>query len=176
MTDDEENLLLESQMAETEIVGIWQSSTRARLKKKASRALVMTASSNSSVKKTVAVAIVTTEDVINEPTQQAAEGGPLAVLVEVPTYVVVESLEKRTKTASPSFLSSEQMRSVGSEDITQPKTSEELVKELTLSEAILEQIVAEVGGTVRDITEIPEPPPPEEKVRSKVATKTLEEV
>ncbi|OAE31766.1 hypothetical protein AXG93_4874s1310 [Marchantia polymorpha subsp. ruderalis] len=36
-------------------------------------------------------------------------------------------------------------RFVGSEDLPQPKTSEELVKELTMSEAILGQIVAQVG-------------------------------
>ncbi|OAE20373.1 hypothetical protein AXG93_1992s1040 [Marchantia polymorpha subsp. ruderalis] len=37
------------------------------------------------------------------------------------------------------------------------------------------QIVAEVDGTVGDVTEIQEPPPLEEEVRSKVATKTSEE-
>ncbi|OAE32413.1 hypothetical protein AXG93_3671s1320 [Marchantia polymorpha subsp. ruderalis] len=64
---------------------------------------------------------------------------------------------------------------MGSEDVPQPKTSEELVKELTLSEEILEQIVAQVGGTAVDATDIPVPPPPEEEVRSKVEKKTLEE-
>ncbi|OAE19818.1 hypothetical protein AXG93_4639s1020 [Marchantia polymorpha subsp. ruderalis] len=49
------------------------------------------------------------------------------------------------------------------------------MRELTLSEAIPEQIVAQVGGTVEDITEILEPPSPEEEVRSEVATKTPEE-
>ncbi|OAE32555.1 hypothetical protein AXG93_4334s1000 [Marchantia polymorpha subsp. ruderalis] len=44
-----------------------------------------------------------------------------------------------------------------------------------LSEVILKQIVAEVGGTVGNITEISEPPPPEEEVRPEVATKTWEE-
>ncbi|OAE31233.1 hypothetical protein AXG93_1293s1100 [Marchantia polymorpha subsp. ruderalis] len=41
-----------------------------------------------------------------------------------------------------------QTRSVGSEDVPQPNTSEELVKELMLSKEILEHIVAQVGGTV----------------------------
>ncbi|OAE32331.1 hypothetical protein AXG93_3017s1000 [Marchantia polymorpha subsp. ruderalis] len=95
--------------------------------------------------------------------------------VEVPIDAAMEPSEERTETATPSFLSSEQTRSVGSEDITQSKTSEEFAKELTLSEAILEQIVAQVGGTVGDITEIPEPPSPEKKVRSEAATKTSEE-
>lgn len=47
-----------------------------------------------------------------------------------------------------------------SEDITHPKTSEDLMKKLTLSETILEQIVAQVGGTVEDIVDISEPHPP----------------
>lgn len=47
--------------------------------------------------------------------------------------------------------------------IPQPKTSEELAKELTLSEEILEQIVAQVTWTVGDIIDIPAPPPPERK-------------
>lgn len=41
-----------------------------------------------------------------------------------------------------------------SEYVPQPKTSEELVKELTLSDEILEQIVAHVGRTMGDITDI----------------------
>lgn len=84
----------------------------------------------------------------------------------------MEPSEERTEKASPSFLSLEQTRSVGSENIPQLKTSEELANELTLSEAILEQIVAQVGGTVGDITNIPAPPPPEEEVRSEVSKKT----
>ncbi|OAE30124.1 hypothetical protein AXG93_1112s1420 [Marchantia polymorpha subsp. ruderalis] len=54
--------------------------------------------------------------------------------------------------------------------------SRRLVKELMLSEAILEQIIAKVGGTIEDILEVPEPPPSEEEVRSEVAMKTSEEV
>lgn len=73
----------------------------------------------------------------------------------------MEPSEERTETTSPSFLSSEQTRSVESEDISQLKTSKELVRELMLSKAILKHIVAEVGGTVDDISEIPKPPPPE---------------
>lgn len=43
---------------------------------------------------------------------------------------------------SPNSLSSERTRYVGSEEIPQLKTSEELVRELTLSDKILEQVVA----------------------------------
>lgn len=96
----------------------------------------------------------TTKDTTGEPIQQVLEGEPSAVSIEVPTNVAVESSEERKEIASLSFLSSEQTRSVGSEDIPQPKSNEELVQELTLSEAILNQIVAEVSGTVGDTTEI----------------------
>lgn len=94
------------------------------------------------MEKIVAAAVVTAKDKTNEPTLQVLEGGPSAVSVEVPTEVAMESLKEETETTSPSFLSSDQTRSVGTEDILQPKTSEELAKELTFSEAILEQIVA----------------------------------
>lgn len=88
-------------------------------------------------------------------------GGPPAVTVEVPANVTVEPSEERTEITSPSFLSSEQTRSVRSEDEPQPKSGEKAATELTLSEAILEQVVAEVGGSVGIVTEDPEPPPPE---------------
>ncbi|OAE26459.1 hypothetical protein AXG93_815s1210 [Marchantia polymorpha subsp. ruderalis] len=137
VTDDEEDLMLESRMAEAKIVVVWQSRTQARPKKKASRKLVVTKSSDSSVMKTIVAAIATVEDASVEPTQQVVEGEPSAT------------------------------RSVGSEDVIQPKSGEELAKEFTLTEAILKQIVAEVGGTVENITEYLEPPPPEEELRSK---------
>lgn len=85
------------------------------------------------MKKTIAAAVVTTEDKIDEPTLQVVKGGTSAVLVEVPRDVAVEPSEERIGTANPSFLSSKQTRFVRSEDIPLSKTSEELVKELTLS-------------------------------------------
>ncbi|OAE28730.1 hypothetical protein AXG93_1617s1140 [Marchantia polymorpha subsp. ruderalis] len=69
----------------------------------------------------------------------------------------------------------ERTRSVGSEDVLHPKSGEEVATEFTLSEAILEQIVAEVGGTVGKVTEDLELPLLEEEVRSKVGTKTSAE-
>ncbi|OAE23091.1 hypothetical protein AXG93_2590s1010 [Marchantia polymorpha subsp. ruderalis] len=95
---------------------------------------------------------------------QTTAGGPVQVDVLPMPERPERRLAKRRKT-----------QFVGSEDILQPKSSEELVKELTLSEAILEQIVAEIGGIVGNITEFPKPPSPEEEVRSEVATKTSEE-
>ncbi|OAE30808.1 hypothetical protein AXG93_857s1100 [Marchantia polymorpha subsp. ruderalis] len=53
----------------------------------------------------------------------------------------------------------------------QPKTSEELAEELTLNEEILEQVVAQVEGTVVESLEIASPPPPEEAVRSEIEEK-----
>ncbi|OAE29423.1 hypothetical protein AXG93_4548s1000 [Marchantia polymorpha subsp. ruderalis] len=159
----------------TTYVTAWQSRARAKPKKKANSRVIVIESSESCVEKTVGAAAVTTEDKNIEPTLQVLEGGLSALLVEVPTEVAVESLEESTEITSSSFLSSEQTRSVGSEDVPQPKKSEELAKELMLSEAILELLVAQVGGTVVDITNIPPPPPPEEEVRSEVAEKTSEE-
>ncbi|OAE30598.1 hypothetical protein AXG93_2909s1010 [Marchantia polymorpha subsp. ruderalis] len=130
-------------MAETKIAGIRQSRTRARPKKKTNRGRVVSDSSNSCVEKTNATALATDEENNDEPTLQVLEVGPLAEPAKVPTEVAVEPSEERMDTASPSFLSSEQTRSVGSEDVPQPKTSEELAKKLTLSEEILEQIVAQ---------------------------------
>lgn len=52
---------------------------------------------------------------------------------------------------SSNSLSSERTQTAGSEGIPHPKTSEELVKELTLSDEVLEQIVAQFGGTVVDV-------------------------
>ncbi|OAE24578.1 hypothetical protein AXG93_2415s1600 [Marchantia polymorpha subsp. ruderalis] len=69
----------------------------------------------------------------------------------------------------------EQTRSAGSEEIPQPKTSEELVKELTLSDEILEQVVAQVGGTVVDTADITLPSSPTEDVRPEEEKKTSEE-
>lgn len=126
-------------MAETEIAGIWQSRTRARPKKKANCRVVVTKSSDKSVEKTVVATVATAEDKNNEPTLQVE---PSAVPVEVATEVAMEPSEMRTETASPSFLSLEHTRSVRSEDVAQQKISEELAKELTLSVAILEQVIA----------------------------------
>lgn len=123
--------------------------------------MVVSDSSGSNVEKTDATTLATAEDKNNEPTLQVLEGGTSTVPVEVPTEVAVDILE--------------QTQSVGSEYIPQLKRSEELAQELTLSEEILEQIVAQVGGTVEDITDIPAPPPPKEEVRSKVEEKTSEE-
>lgn len=94
-------------------------------------------------------------------------GGPSAVPVEILADMTGEPLKERTKIVSPNSLSSEPTRFVRSEDVPQPKIGGELATEFTLSEAILEQIVAEVSGTVGNLSKEPEPPSLEEEVRSK---------
>ncbi|OAE30773.1 hypothetical protein AXG93_4876s1140 [Marchantia polymorpha subsp. ruderalis] len=66
------------------------------------------------------------------------------------------------------------LRSHRTTKVPQPKTSEELVKELILSEEILEQVVAQVGGTVVDADDITLPSSHVEDVRPEVEKKTSE--
>lgn len=42
-----------------------------------------------------------------------------------------------------------------------------MARDLTLSEKILEQVVAQVGGTVVDVPKIPSPLPPGDHLRAK---------
>ncbi|OAE18893.1 hypothetical protein AXG93_2795s1010 [Marchantia polymorpha subsp. ruderalis] len=162
-------------MAEFKIIEIKSSRTRARAKKKANRGRIVLDSSNSIVAKTDAAASTTVKEKKDEPILQVLEGGPLAVQAEILMEVAVEPSEERTETASLNLPPQEQTRSVESEEVLQPKTSGELVKELMLREEILEQAVAHVGGMVVDTTDIPLPPSLEEEIRPEVEKKTSEE-
>ncbi|OAE31765.1 hypothetical protein AXG93_4874s1300 [Marchantia polymorpha subsp. ruderalis] len=175
VTDDEEDLTLVVRRAETEVEGIRQSRARARSKRKASRRFVVTEVSDSSVEKTVVPIVDPPKVATGESTQPVVIEVPSAVLVKVPADVTVESSKEGTEMVSPNSISSERTRFVGSEEVPQSKTSEELAKELTLSEEILEQVVVEVGGTVVDATDITLPSSPVEDVRPKVEKKTSEE-
>lgn len=73
---------------------------------------------------------------------------------------------------SPISLFSEQTRSAQGEGTPQMKMNEDLEKEFTLSEEILEQVVARVGGTVVEAEGITLPTPPVEEVRPKEGEKT----
>lgn len=84
-------------------------------------------------------------------------------------------MKEGTETVSSNSLSSERTRFVDSEEVPQPKTSEELVKELTLSEEILEHVVVQVGGTVVDAADVTLPSSPVEDVRPEEEKKTSEE-
>ncbi|OAE23726.1 hypothetical protein AXG93_4776s1080 [Marchantia polymorpha subsp. ruderalis] len=101
--------------------------------------------------------------------------GPSEVLTEVQADLPAEPLKEGTEMVSPNSLSSERTRSVGSEEISQPKTSEELVKEVTLSEKIIEKVVAHVGETVVDAADITLQSFHLEDVRSEEEKKTSEE-
>ncbi|OAE24506.1 hypothetical protein AXG93_2194s1000 [Marchantia polymorpha subsp. ruderalis] len=88
---------------------------------------------------------------------------------------LLQPLKEGIEIVSPNSLSLERARSTGSEGTPHPKTSEELIKELTLSDEVLEQVVAQVGGTVVDATDIALLSPPVEEVRPEEETKTSEE-
>ncbi|OAE31763.1 hypothetical protein AXG93_4874s1280 [Marchantia polymorpha subsp. ruderalis] len=131
--------------------------------------------SDSSVEKTVAPIVSTSEVAVGESTQAVEMEGPSGVLIEVPADAPAEPLKEGMKIVSPNSLSSERTWSTGSEEIPHPKMSEELVKELTLSDEILEQVVAQVEGTVEDAADIALPSSPVEDVRPEGETKTLKE-
>lgn len=175
LTDSGEGRRPESRMAETQVTGIELSKTQARLKKKANRERVVSDSSDSSVAKTDAAASTIDEEKREVRTLRALEGGPSEVQAEVSMEVAVEPSEERTATVCLSLLPSEQTRSMGSEKVPQPKTSEELARNLTLSKEILEQIVTRVDETVVDAPEFPSPPPPEGEVRPEAEKKVMEE-
>ncbi|OAE31208.1 hypothetical protein AXG93_4240s1070 [Marchantia polymorpha subsp. ruderalis] len=61
------------------------------------------------------------------------------------------------------------------EDVPQPKKSEEQAKELTLSEEILQQVEAQIGGTVKESPEISSPHATKEVIRSEAEIKSSEE-
>lgn len=123
--------------------------------------MVVTEASDNSMEKTIAPTNASSKVAASEPTQPMLTEGPSAIPVEVLADATVEPSKERTKIVSPTSLSTERTRSVGSEDVPQPKIGGEVATEFTLSEAILQQIVAGVGGTVENLAEEPGPPPPE---------------
>ncbi|OAE29486.1 hypothetical protein AXG93_1433s1040 [Marchantia polymorpha subsp. ruderalis] len=118
---------------------------------------------SSRVERTATPTKASAEVATNELTQPLVTGGPSTVPVEILADMTGEPLKERTKIVSPNSLSSEPTRFVRSEDVPQPKIGGELATEFTLSEAILEQIVAEVSGTVGNLSKEPEPPSLEEE-------------
>ncbi|OAE31206.1 hypothetical protein AXG93_4240s1050 [Marchantia polymorpha subsp. ruderalis] len=175
VNDDEGDLALEVRRTETEVEVIRQSRTRARPKKRANRGLVTTKVSDSSVEKTVAPIVSSPKVTVGESTQPVEIEGPSGVLIKVLADASAKPLKEETKMVSPNSLSSERTRSAESEEIPQLKTSEELVKELTLSDKIIEQVVAQVAGTVVDAAEITLLSSPAEVVRPEEEKKISEE-
>ncbi|OAE32314.1 hypothetical protein AXG93_3103s1010 [Marchantia polymorpha subsp. ruderalis] len=68
-----------------------------------------------------------------------------------------------------------QTRFMGSEEVPQQKSSEEMARNLTFNEEILKQVVAQVGGTMVEVPEIASPPSLEEAVRPVVDEIATEE-
>ncbi|OAE31316.1 hypothetical protein AXG93_1962s1730 [Marchantia polymorpha subsp. ruderalis] len=168
----------ESRVAKTQVTRIRMSKTGARPKKKANRRRDVFDFSESSVAKSDAAASTTDEEKREKPTLWIVEGVPSGVQAEVLMEVAVEPSEERTAIVSLSLPPLEQTRSMGSDEVLQPKTSEELPKDLTLNEEILEQVVAQVGGLVVDAPEFHCPHrlkkrQEEKEVRSGEVTKVL---
>ncbi|OAE30295.1 hypothetical protein AXG93_3964s1080 [Marchantia polymorpha subsp. ruderalis] len=98
------------------------------------RGLVAAEVSDSSVEKTIALIVSTSEVVVGESTQHVEMEGPSGVLIKVPADAPAEPLKER-----------------------------------------MEIVVAQVGGTVVDATDIALPSSPLEEMRLEEETKTLEE-
>ncbi|OAE19721.1 hypothetical protein AXG93_411s1270 [Marchantia polymorpha subsp. ruderalis] len=130
---------------------------------------------DSSVEKTVAPIMYAPEVAVGESTQPVEAGGSLSVLIEVPADTSAKPLKEGTNIVSLNSLSSERTRSARSEETLQRKTNDELVKELTLSEEILEQVVAQIGGTVTEAADVTLPSTPVEDVRPEEMKETSSE-
>ncbi|OAE33098.1 hypothetical protein AXG93_1913s2000 [Marchantia polymorpha subsp. ruderalis] len=100
---------------------------------------------------------------------------PSEVSIEVPAHISAEPLKEETELVSPISLSSERTRSAQGEGTSQMKMNEDLEKEFTLSEEILEKVVARVGGTAVEAEGITLPTSPVEEVRTEEVEKTLGE-
>ncbi|OAE21818.1 hypothetical protein AXG93_2550s1570 [Marchantia polymorpha subsp. ruderalis] len=142
VSDHEGDLALEVRRTEMEVDVIRQSRSRTRPKKRANRELMAAEVSDRSLEKTVALIVSTPEVEVGESTQPVEREGSSGVLIEVPAEALAEPLKEGMEIVSPNSLSMERTQTTGSEEIPHPKTSEELVKELTLSDEVLEQIVA----------------------------------
>ncbi|OAE33728.1 hypothetical protein AXG93_2884s1000 [Marchantia polymorpha subsp. ruderalis] len=128
--------------------------------------------SDSSVEKTVAPIVNTSKVAASEVMRPVEIGVPSEVSIEVPADIPAEPLKEGTKLVSPISLSSERTRFAQGEGTPQMKTNEDLEKEFTLSEEILEQVVARVGGTVVEAEGITLPTSPVEEVRPEEGEKT----
>ncbi|OAE20210.1 hypothetical protein AXG93_1219s1100 [Marchantia polymorpha subsp. ruderalis] len=88
---------------------------------------------------------------------------------------LAEPLKEGMERVSPNSLSLDRTQTAGSEGIPHPKKSKELVNELTLSDEVLEQIVAQVGGTVVDDSNSALSSSPTGEVRPAKEAKTSQE-
>ncbi|OAE27639.1 hypothetical protein AXG93_3337s1010 [Marchantia polymorpha subsp. ruderalis] len=148
VSDDEEELANVVRRMDMDVSGAKQHRARARPKKRAKRRMVTVEVSNSSVEKTVAPIVNTSEVATSEVMRPVELGVPSEVSIEVPADIPAEPLKEGTELVSPISLSSERTRSAQGEGTPQMQMNEDVKKEFTLSEEILEQVVARVGGTV----------------------------
>ncbi|OAE19478.1 hypothetical protein AXG93_1040s1420 [Marchantia polymorpha subsp. ruderalis] len=155
-----------------DVSGARQHRARARPKKRAKRRMVTVEVSDSSVEKTMAPIVNTSEVATSEVMRPVEIGVPSEVSIKVPADIPAEPLKEGTELVSPISLSSEQTRSAQGEGTPQMKMNEDLEKEFTLSEEILEQVVARVGGTVVEAEGITLPTSPVEEVRPEEGEKT----
>ncbi|OAE24678.1 hypothetical protein AXG93_4040s1050 [Marchantia polymorpha subsp. ruderalis] len=133
----------------------------------------MAEASDSSVEKTVAPIMHEATSADEERRQPVEEERSSEVLIiEVPADMPAKPLKEGVEIVSPNSLSSEQTRSVRGEETPRLERNEELVKEPTLSEEILERIVAQIGGTVIEPADATLPPTPVADVRPKDGGKT----
>ncbi|OAE28067.1 hypothetical protein AXG93_3410s1100 [Marchantia polymorpha subsp. ruderalis] len=165
VSDDEEELAHEVRRVDMDLDGARQPRSRARSKKRANRRMVTAEVSDSSVEKTVASIVNTSEVATGKSTRPVEIEGPSGVSIKVPADIPAEPLKEGTELISPISLSSEQSRSAQGEETPQVKMNEDLKKEYTLSEKILEQVVAWIGGTVVEADGITLPTSPVEEVR-----------
>ncbi|OAE32233.1 hypothetical protein AXG93_4525s1140 [Marchantia polymorpha subsp. ruderalis] len=172
VSDDEEELAHTVRRVDMEVSGARQHRARARPKKRAKRRMVTVEVSDSSVEKTVAP-LVNTSEVANSEVMRSVElGVPSEASIEDPADIPAEPLNEGTELVSPISLSSERTRSAQGEGTPQMKMNEDLEKEFTLSEEILEQVVARVGGTVVEAEGTTLPTSPVEEVRPEEGKKT----
>ncbi|OAE31236.1 hypothetical protein AXG93_2356s1010 [Marchantia polymorpha subsp. ruderalis] len=167
VSDDKEELAHEVRRVDMDVDGARQQRARARPKKRANRRMVTAEVSDSSVEATVAPIVNTSKVVASEVTRPVEIEGPLKVSIEVPIDIPAEPLKEGTELISLISLSSKQTQSTPGEETSQLKVNEDLEKESTLSEEILKQVDAWIGGTVVGAEGITLPTSPMEELQEK---------
>ncbi|OAE28914.1 hypothetical protein AXG93_4891s1030 [Marchantia polymorpha subsp. ruderalis] len=145
VSDDKGNLVLEVRRTETEVGVNRQTRFRARSKQRANRGLVAAEASDSSVEKMVAPIMYEAEAAVGEQRQPVEVERSSEVLIEVPADMPTKSLKEGVEIVSPNSLSSERTRFARGEETPQLERNKELMKEPTLSEEILGQVVAQLN-------------------------------
>ncbi|OAE20094.1 hypothetical protein AXG93_2611s1000 [Marchantia polymorpha subsp. ruderalis] len=172
VSDDEEELFHMVRRMDMDVSGARQHRARARSKKRAKRRMMTVEVSDSSVEKTVAPIVNTSEVATSKVMRSVELGVPSEVSIEDPADIPVEPLNEGTDLVSPISLSSERTRSAQGEETPQMKMNENLEKEFTSSKEILEQVVARIGGTVVEAEGITLPTSLVEEVRPEEEQKT----